>query len=203
MAGFEHRSTDPSATTFIEMPQHVDENSRLSKALSLHPDVLDYIVSLNPHDFQRLHNPLMRRLMPPRISLKRIAKITNRPVVDILARIHEIAGQPLSDDDRKEIAARAGLTAPDDEAPIREPPEWTSQEPKEVVYLLASDERLDSDPMVPIQQALKRCGPGEFILIKHKWEPQPLYDIWDKQGIQHFAAKQTSDLWWIFVRKPE
>ncbi len=120
--------------------------------------------------------------MPPRISLKRVAKITNRPVVDILARIHEIAGQPLSEEDRKEIAAQAGLTAPDDEAPIREPPEWTSQEPKEVVDLLASDERLDSDPMVPIQQALRRCGPGEFILIKHKWEPQPLYDIRHKAG---------------------
>ncbi len=88
------------------MPLLVDENSRLSKALSLHPDVLDYIVSLNPHDFQRLHNPLMRRLMPPRISLKRVAKITGRPVVDILARIHEIAAQPLSEEDRKEIAAR-------------------------------------------------------------------------------------------------
>ena len=132
MAAFEDRSTDPSAT-FIEMPHLVDENSRLSKALSLHPDVLDYIVSLNPHDFQRLHNPLMRRLMPPRISLKRVAKITNRPVVDILARIHEIAGQPLSEEDRKKIAARAGLTAPDDEAPIQEPPEWTNKEPREVV----------------------------------------------------------------------
>ena len=185
------------------MPLLVDENSRLSKALLLHPDVLDYIVSLDPHDFQRLHNPLMRRLMPPRISLKRVAKITDRPVVDIPARIHEIAAQPLSEEDRKEIAARTGLTEPDNEAPIQEPPEWTSEEPKEVVDLLASDERLDADPMVPIQQALKRCGSGEFILIKHKWEPQPLYDIWDKQGIQHFAAQQTSDLWWIFVRKPD
>ena len=185
------------------MPLLVDENSCLSKALLLHPDVLDYIVSLNPHDFQRLHNPLMRRLMPPRISLKRVAKITDRPVVDILARIHEIAAQPLSEEDRKEIAVRTGLTEPDNEAPIQEPPEWTSEEPKEVVDLLASDERLDADPMVPIQQALKRCGSGEFILIKHKWEPQPLYDIWDKQGIQHFAAQQTSDLWWIFVRKPD
>ncbi len=181
----------------------VDENSRLSKALSLHPDVLDYIVSLNPHDFQRLHNPLMRRLMPPRISILRVAKITKTPVTDILARIHEIAGEPLSEEDRRQIAARTEFTEPDDETPIEEPPDWTSEEPKEVVDLLDSDERLDADPMVPIQQALKRCGPGEFILIKHKWEPQPLYDIWDKQGIQHFALQQSSDLWCIFVRKPK
>ncbi len=185
------------------MPLLLDENSRLSKALSLHPDVLDYIVSLNPHDFQRLHNPLMRRLMPPRISLMRVAKISNTSVVDIVVRIHEIAAQPLSEDERKQIAARVGQTQLEEAESIREPPEWTNGEPKEIVDLLASDERLDSDPMIPIQQALRGCDPGEFVLIKHKWEPQPLYDIWDKQGLDHFAAQQTSEVWWIFVRKPQ
>ncbi|MBE2223127.1 MAG: hypothetical protein IAF02_16415 [Anaerolineae bacterium] len=42
--------------------------SKLSKALTLHADVLPYIISLNPHDFERLNNPLMRQLMPPRIT---------------------------------------------------------------------------------------------------------------------------------------
>ena len=63
----------------------VDENARLSKALELHPDVLDYIVSLNPHDFKRLHNPLMRKLMPPRIRLKRIAAMTGTPIAELMA----------------------------------------------------------------------------------------------------------------------
>ena len=54
----------------------INANTRLNKALDLHPQVLDYIVSLKPHDFQRLHNPLMRRFMSPRITLGRIAKMT-------------------------------------------------------------------------------------------------------------------------------
>ena len=180
----------------------VDENSRLSKALALHPEVLDYIVSLNPHDFQRLHNPLMRRLMPPRISLARIARMTDTRVESLLARIHEIAGKPLSNGELLEITARAGSTEPSDEAPSREPPDWADGQPKATVDLLASDERLDADPMLPIQQALRTCGPGEFILIKHKWEPQPLYDIWDKQGMEHFASQHGNGEWWIVVRKP-
>ena len=32
----------------------VDGESRLSQALALHPDVLEYVVGLNPHDFRRL-----------------------------------------------------------------------------------------------------------------------------------------------------
>ncbi len=40
--------------------------TRLNRALDLHPDVLEYVTLLNPHDFERLRNPLMRWLMPPR-----------------------------------------------------------------------------------------------------------------------------------------
>jgi len=88
-------------------------------------------------------------------------------------------------------------------ATVPERPEWTSGEPKEVVDLLASDERLETDPTLPIREALDRCGPGEFIRIKVECEPGHFYGIWDKQGIEHFADEQTSDEWWIFVRKPE
>ena len=69
------------------MPIAVTGASKLSKALQLHEDVLEYVISLNPHDFERLRNPLMRRLMPPRISLARIARMTDTP--DLLVRIHE------------------------------------------------------------------------------------------------------------------
>lgn len=47
------------------MRADVGSNTRLKKALDLDPRVVDCIVSLNPHDFQRLRNSLMRRLSPP------------------------------------------------------------------------------------------------------------------------------------------
>src|SRR5215471_15036081 len=74
------------------MSQRINANTRLNKALDLHPQVLDYIVSLNPHDFQRLHNPLMRRLMSPRITLGRIAKMTQVPLAELLAHIATLSG---------------------------------------------------------------------------------------------------------------
>jgi hypothetical protein len=55
----------------------INAATRLAKALELHPSVLGYIVSLDPHDFSRLENPVMRKLMSPRISLERIATITH------------------------------------------------------------------------------------------------------------------------------
>ena len=176
----------------------VDGDSRLSKALALHDDVLDYVISLNPHDFNRLRNPLMRRLMPPRITLRRIARMGATPLAELLLRIHEAAHLSLTDADR------ACLDAIQEEPLAANPestPQWTRDEPARIIDLLEGDERLDADPMHPISVAVKAAAPGEVLLLKHKWEPQPLYDIWIKTGVEHFAWQLGPEEWWIYLRK--
>jgi hypothetical protein len=182
------------------MPIAVTGASKLSKALQLHDDVLEYVIALNPHDFVRLRNPLMRRLMPPRISLARIAKMTVTP--DLLIRIHEIAGISLTDVERAELQDHPDTVEAEPHAPL---PDWITDSPAQTIDLLESDERLDADPMSPIMRAMKAAKPGEVVLIKHKWEPQPLYDIWDKIGVAHCAIKVgppdgTSE-WWVYIRR--
>ena len=56
--------------------------------------------------------------------------------------------------------------------------------------------------MPPIFNALKAVEPGQVVLIMHKWEPQPLYDLWTKRGIEYFAQQVSPEQWWIYVRKP-
>lgn len=182
------------------MAIQVDENARLSKALDLHPDVLDYIVSLNPHDFQRLRNPLMRKLMPPRITLRRVAAMTRTPLPEMLSEIHRIAGKPLSVAEQQEIVGRAAV-ADSNASTSTAKPSWAEVEPSAVVDLLAGDERLDEDPLLPVMRAIRARQPGELVVIKHKWEPQPLYDIWDKAGVEHYAEQISADEWWIYVRR--
>ena len=68
---------------------------RLSQLLDAHPETLDYIVSLNPHDFQRLRNPVLRRYMAARISLARIALMVGRPEPLLLADLQAVIdGEP-------------------------------------------------------------------------------------------------------------
>ncbi len=183
------------------MSIEVDESSKLSKALRIHPDVLDYIVSLNPHDFKRLYNPLMRRLMPPRISLGRVAEMTGTPIMEMLMRIHEIAGSPLTAKERKELATKL-KNAGSGELPSNPDtaPEWIRQQIAVVIDLLESDVRLDADPMPPIMKSLKNLAEDEVLLLKHMWEPQPLYDIWSKQGVDYYAEQKSTEEWWIYLR---
>ncbi len=79
-------------------------------------------------------------------------------------------------------------------------PEWIRQEIAVVVDLLESDVRLDADPMPPIMKSLKNLAADEVMLVKHIWEPQPLYDIWSKQGVDYYAEQKSSEEWWIYLR---
>lgn len=186
------------------MPIEVDGKSKLAKALRLHPDVLDYIVGLNPHDFKRLYNPLMRRLMPPRITLARIAKMTSTPIMEMLVRIHEIAGCSLTETERKELSR--GLSAVESEnlpANPEDAPQWIKHDFAVIVDLLENDARLDADPLPPIMKSLKKLAADEIMVVKHMWEPQPLYDIWSKQGVEYYAEQKSPAEWWIYLRWKE
>lgn len=169
--------------------------TKLSKALDLHPDVLDYVINLNPHDFERLRTPLMRQLMPKRITLARLAIMVDQPVETLIKGIYAAA----------HLTAPATIVIAEQTAVLSQnavqAPEWTAQKVKAVVDLLAADERLDTDPFVPLFPALKQVGVGEVVLLKHKWEPQPLYDVWQKLGIEFYSVQQGPDEWWVYLRK--
>lgn len=189
----------------LEMSTIMDGNSRLSKALDLHPAVLEYIISLNPHDFARLRNPLMRRLMPPRIKLKRVAVMAGVTVARLLTEIHRIAGKELTPQDVEIISESDNEPSSRLERNHSDSwrPAWVDSAAPVVVDLLPSDERLDTDPVRPISLAIKSNPANTTILIKHKWEPQPLYDVWAKCGVEHFAEQRGPNEWWIYVRKNE
>lgn len=175
----------------------VNGNTRLSEALAAHPDVLEYIISLNPHDFNRLHNPLLRKVMPPRITLGRIAKMVGISTKDLVEKIHQIAGI----NEKYKKVAEAEVELP---VSAKEPPEWLwKADPDSIkwVDVLPIDE-VSGDPMPPINIAVNQSEHGQIVGIKHKWEPQPLYDIWHQRGFEFWSHQESPEEWHIFVYRP-
>lgn len=170
-----------------------DENTKLSKLLKMDESLLEFIIALDPHDFERLRNPLMRKIMPPRITLGRIAVMTGRAPSELLAEIDAFLG--LKDERQRLKSAR---TLPENP---KEKPSWAKGDVTRVIDLLESDERLDADPMLPINEALREVTAGDLVLIKHKWEPQPLYDVWEKMGIAFYAESKSANEVWIYILK--
>ena len=169
-------------------------STRLSKALELHPDVLEYIVSLQPHEFERLRHPIMRKLMPPRISLERVAAIAKIPVRALLEQLGKLTGANV------EIVGE--ITLPQS-SKIR--PAWLENiDPNSClsVNLLPLDELLGADPMPPVMLEVKKLRSGQVLVVQHKWEPQPFYDVWSKMpGLEWFAEQVGDDEWRIWLHK--
>lgn len=176
------------------MIMRINANTRLSRVLDLDPAVVDYIVSLNPHDFKRLHNPIMRHFMAPRITLGRVAAMVGVPVDDMLHHIAELI--PVTVETTPALALA--------QSPQQQPA-WVAQANVETIVevdLLPLDEALNADPMLPVITAVKALQPGQALRIKHKWEPQPFYDVWSKMGQMEWFAQQIGpDEWWIWVRR--
>ena len=169
-------------------------STRLSKALELHPDVLEYIVSLQPHEFERLRHPIMHKLIPPRISLERVAAIAKIPVRALLEQLGKLTGANV------EIVGE--ITLPQS-SKIR--PAWLENiDPNSClsVNLLPLDERLEADPMPPVMLEVKKLRSGQVLVVQHKWEPQPFYDVWSKMpGLEWFSEQVRDDEWRIWLHK--
>ncbi len=97
---------------------------------------------------------------------------------EMLTEIHQIAGIELTEAEKATFQDNDSLPMNREQAP-----DWIENEVSTTVNLLESDERLDADPMLPIMKAVKQAQVGELLLIKHKWELQPLYDVWAKTGV--------------------
>jgi len=175
--------TAPTAPPARAGPPVLTGASRLSEALALHPSVLELVVGLAPADLSRLRNPLLRRLVTRRMTLARVAQLGGLSLTRLLAEIRAVAHlQP----------------AP---ARLAGEPEWTRAPRLQVVDIEEHSEKLEMDPVQLLMFVLRRVVHGEVVLFKHPFEPQPLYEIWRKMGIEFHARPVGPDEWWIFLRR--
>lgn len=173
--------------------------TRLSQLLEAIPAALDYIVSLNPHDFARLRNPFARKYMSPRISLSRLAVMLGLPEKDFLQKLAQ-----LSDNDT-EIKLDETKTASKPPVNPANKPEWLEKaDATQIKWLdLLSVDDVLGDPFPPVSIAVKNLAPGAILAMRHRWQPQPLYDIWAKMRLQWYSQQVSEDEWYVFVHRPK
>lgn len=181
----------------------ISGETRLNKVLDTIPGALDYIVSLKPNDFERLRNPFMRKYMSPRITLRRVAAMAGVEERRMLHALSELGNGSISVADE----GRNPTAPPLPQSP-QAPPDWLVDVAEEKLHWvdLRSIDSVLGDPMLPVNVAVRGMQPGEIIGIRHHWEPQPLYDIWQKLGIEWYSRQVRAEVgdaqWHIFVHKP-
>lgn len=154
----------------------INANTKLSKILKQNPNALEAIISINPK-FEKLRNPLLRKLMAARTSIGMASKIGGFNVekfFDIL--------QPLGFEPDRNTAPESHIEKP------KLPAFFNAVKPEQIVdFDVRSIIDAGEDPLSAIVAKVKSIPKGGVLKIINSFEPTPLILLLKKQGFESFV----------------
>lgn len=169
----------------------INANTKIAAILKQHPNALEAIISISPK-FEKLRNPVLRKLMAGRASIGMASKICGCGMNTFFEKL-----QPLG----FKIDAQ---TKPLTEEKKEVPGFITSLEKDQLVELdvrpvIASG----NDPLNIITEKVKTIKVGEVLKIINIFEPVPLMKLLEKQGFEVYADVINDNLVeTYFYKKP-
>jgi uncharacterized protein (DUF2249 family) len=160
----------------------INANTKIATILKQRPEALEAIVGISSK-FEKLRNPLLRKLIAGRTSIAMASKIGGCKVTDFFSTLAPLGF---------EIDAESA--APDESA--REMPDFMlSLEKKDIVEMdvrnmIASGH----DPLSSILDHITSLKKDQVLKIINSFYPQPLILLLEKQGFESFADVIDDDL---------
>lgn len=159
----------------------INANTKIAALLKGHPDALDAIVSITPK-FEKLRNPLLRKLMAGRTSIAMAAKISGCGVQAFYDKL-----RPLGFESDTSVEA-------EEEKPHPVPGFLHKVKPENIVTLdVRPIIENGKDPLSEIMKAVKSIPPGGALKVINSFEPTPLIKLLEKQGYKSFVDKVQED----------
>ena len=153
----------------------INANTKIAAILKQHPDALEAIVSISPK-FEKLRNPILRKLMAGRASISMASKISGCPMNTFYEKL-----KPLG----FEIDTQ---TLPVAEEKKKVPGFITSLKKEQLVELDVRDVIASGkDPLNLITEKVKTIKTGQVLKIINSFEPVPLMLLLEKQGFEVYA----------------
>ena len=150
----------------------INGNTKVSKVIKENKEAIEAIASLNPH-FTKLRNPVLRRLLAPRVTLAEAAKIGKCEVQEMLDKLVSIGFELDSNGVSEEVTNH--VSQDNTKKEFLEGQKITSLD---VRPLLAKGE----DPFTILQKSLKNLEANEALEVLIDFEPIPLIRIQEKKG---------------------
>lgn len=160
----------------------INANTKIAQLLKDHPDALEAIISIDAK-FQKLRNPLLRKVLAGRTSIAMASKMAGCKVNDFFLKLKplgfeiDVNGVPIKEE-RKELPAFITALTKNQiiDFDVRE--------------ILASGK----DPLNPILEKVKSIQTGEALKIINTFEPVPLIKMLEKKGFVTYADVISNDL---------
>lgn len=163
----------------------INQNTKIAALLKHNPASLEAIVSISPK-FEKLRNPVLRKLMAGRASIAMASKIGGCRVDDFFEKLG-----PLGFDID---AATPAITEDENERP-------DFKEEQLVVFDVRPILQSGEDPLSQILQKIKTIQSGQVLKIVNTFEPTPLMLLLQKQGFESHAIHLNDNLVETFFYK--
>ena len=154
----------------------INNNTKISKILKQNPDALEAIVSITPK-FEKLRNPLLRKLMAGRTSIRMASKISGCNVDEFFKKLAPLGF---------EIGEATSTVKSEEKQPL--PAFFNSLKPHQIIEF---DVRpiidADEDPLPLIVKKVKEIQQGQALKIINSFEPTPLLSLLKKQGFDSYV----------------
>lgn len=154
----------------------INANTKIASILKQHPDALDAIVSLSPK-FEKLRNPILRKLMAGRASIAMASKIGGCSVSDFFVKLKDLGFE----------VEKNGQ--PEKEKVMVEMPEFLKNINPEKIVKLDVRPVIEggNDPLQNILEKIKTLQTDEVLAITNTFEPTPLIFLLKKQGFDSYV----------------
>lgn len=154
----------------------INANTKIAKILKENNAALEAIISID-NKFEKLRNPLLRKLMASRTSIGMAAKISGCEVDAFYEKL-----QPLGFEIDKEIEPATLI----ERTPL--PIFFTSLKPSQIIELDVRDIiNSGEDPLPIIIKKVKEVPTGGALKIINSFEPTPLLSLLKKQGFENYV----------------
>lgn len=168
----------------------INVNTKIGYLIKQNPKALDAITSISPK-FNKLKNPLLRKLMAPRTSISMASKIGGCSVDDFFDKL-----EPLG----FEVDRKAKLNESENASNI---PEFMQNLSPDNTLELDVRAMLDAgeDPLNLIREKVRDMAANQVLKLINSFEPIPLIQLLEKQGYESYCNIEGEDLVYTYFHK--
>ncbi len=165
----------------------VTKNTKISRILRENIAAIDTIAGINKH-FKKLKNPMLRRVLAPRVTVKDAAKIGNISINEFLKRLEEIGFEVIYEDEKNPDTQKSDHKI--------------AVDPDKIVVLdVRPSIEKGNDPFSEIMGTLKTLKEEDVLEIINVFEPTPLIQILEEKGFQTWTEQVSKEEYHTFFKK--
>lgn len=165
----------------------INRQTKISSIIKADPHSIDAIAALSK-PLQKLKNPILRKLMAPRITLAEAAEMGGCTVEDFIRALLPLGFVPEGENGSQ------GYRDPAEQphvADLPEKPQWLLDTPPSDVISFDVREMLagGGDPLRDILQRVRQLQVGQVLCIINSFVPTPLVRLLEKEKMRHYIEK--------------